>query len=47
MTLMSQMEQWSILNNVTYYVQYNGNPRDYYKLDVKALEPKNHRKIGR
>ena len=36
----SQMEQWSILSNVINYVQYNRNPRDYYKLDVKALESK-------
>ena len=41
----SQMEQWSILSNVINYVQYNRNPRDYYKLDVKAFEPKNNRKI--
>ena len=39
------MEQWSILNNVINYVQYNRNPRDYYKINVKALEPKHHRKI--
>ena len=41
----SQMEQWSILSNVINYVQYNRNPSNYYKLDVKALELKNHRKI--
>ena len=39
------MEQWSILSNVINYVQYNRNPIDYYKLDVRALELKNHRKI--
>ena len=27
------------------FVQYNKNPRNYYKLDVKALELKKHRKI--
>ena len=41
----SQMEQWSILSNVMNYVQYNRNLRDYYKLDVKALKFKNHKKI--
>ena len=41
---MSQMEIWSILSNVIKYVQYNRNPRDYYNLNVKALELKNHRK---
>ena len=39
------MEQWSKLSNVTSYVQYNTNPRNYNKLNVKALELKNHRKI--
>ena len=43
--IMSKMEQWSILSNVINYVQSNSNPRDCYKLDVKALELKNHRKI--
>ena len=37
----SQMEQWSILSNVISYVQYNGNPRYYFKLYIKALEEKN------
>ena len=32
---MSQMEQWSILSNAINYVQYDRNPREYYKLDVK------------
>ena len=41
----SQMEQWSILNNVINYIQYNRNPRDYYKLDAKALELTNYGKI--
>ena len=41
----SQMEQWSILSNVFNYVQYERNPRDYFKLDIKILEEKNHRKL--
>ena len=36
----SQMEQWSIHSNVIVYADYNRNPRDYYKLDVNALQPK-------
>ena len=39
------MEQWSILSNIVNYVQYDRNPRDFYNLDVKALDQKNHRKI--
>ena len=39
------MEQWSILSNVVNYIQYDRNSKDYYNLEVKALEQKNHRKI--
>ena len=39
------MEQWSILSNVVKYVQYNRNPRDCSKLDIKMLEEKDHRKM--
>ena len=35
------MEQWSILSDVINYAQYYRNPRDNFKLDVKALEAKN------
>ena len=41
----SQMEQWSILSNVFNYVQYNKNPKNFYDLDIKAKDQKNHRKI--
>ena len=34
----SQIDQWSILSNVINYVQYNRNARDYFKLDIKALD---------
>ena len=40
----SQMEQWSILSNVVNYVQYDGNPKDFYDLDIEAIDHKNHRK---
>ena len=39
------MEQWPLLRNVFNYIQYNGNLRDYFKLDIKELEEKNHRKM--
>ena len=41
----SQMEKWSILSNIVNYVQYARNPRDFYNLDVKAIDHKNHKKI--
>ena len=34
-----------ILTNNVNYVQYNRNPKDFYYLDVKAIDQKNHRKI--
>ena len=39
------MEQCSIISNVINYVQYDRNPTDFYNLDVKAIDQKNHRKI--
>ena len=39
------MEQWLILNNTVNCVQYNSNPKDFYNLDIKAIDQKNHRKI--
>ena len=41
----SQMEQWLILSNVVNYVQYDRNWKDFYDLDIKAIDQKNHRKI--
>ena len=39
------MEQWSTISNTVNFVQYDRNPRDFYCLEVKAIEQKNHRKI--
>ena len=41
----SQMDQWSIPSNAINYIQYNRNPRDDFKLDIKMLEQKNHRNV--
>ena len=41
----SQMEQWSLLSNNVNYVQYDIDPRDFYNLEVKAIDQKYHRKI--
>ena len=41
----SQMEQWKLLSKVINQVQYNRNLIDYYKLDIKALGPKCHKRI--
>ena len=34
-------EEWAILHNVINYVQNNRTPKHYYKLNFKALKPKN------
>ena len=43
--IISQMKQWSILSNVVNYVQYNRNPKNFYHLDIRAIDQKSHRKI--
>ena len=43
-TIISQMEQWSILSNVVNYVPYNWHPRNFYDLDITVLDQKNIRK---
>ena len=45
-TILSQMEQWSILSNVVNYVQCDRHPKNFYNLDIKALDQKKiHKKI--
>ena len=41
----SQMEQWSILNNILNSEQYDRHPRNLYDLDIKTIDWKSHRKI--
>ena len=41
----SQMEQWLILSNVINYLQYDRNPKEFYNLDIKDIDQKNHSKI--
>ena len=43
--ILSQMEQWSILSNVVNYIQYNRHAKNFYNLDIKAIDQKNHRKL--
>ena len=31
-TILSQIEQWSILSNIVNYVQYDRYPKDFYNL---------------
>ena len=41
----SLMRPWSLLSDFIHYVQCNRNVIDYYKLDINALEPKDHKTI--
>ena len=44
-TIISQIEQWLILSNVVNYVQYDRHLKNYYDLDIKAVNLKSHKKI--
>ena len=44
-TIISQMQQWSILSNVVNYVQYNRHPKNFHNLDIRAVDQKRHNKI--
>ena len=43
-TIISPKEQWSILSNVVNYVQYDRYPKDFYNLDIRAVDQKRHKK---
>ena len=36
-TILSQMEQWSILSSVVSYVQYDKQPKNFQNLNVSAI----------
>ena len=43
-TVLSQMEQWSILGNIVSYIQYDRHPKNYFILDIRAVDQKSHKK---
>ena len=43
-TIISQMEQWLILSNIVHYVQYDSHLKNYYDLNIKAIDSKVIRK---
>ena len=43
-TILSQMEQWSILSNIVNYIQYDRHPRNFHNLDIKAVNQRNHKR---
>ena len=36
-SMLSQMEQWSILSNVIKYVQYSKNPKNLHTMSIKPI----------
>ena len=44
-TIISQMEKLSILSNIVNYTQYTRHPKNFYNLDIKAIDPKSCKKI--
>ena len=44
-TILLQMEQWSILSNMVNYIQYDRHPKNFYNLDIKAIDQKRHKNI--
>ena len=43
-TILSQMEQWSILSNVVNYVQYDQHPRNFHGLNVSTMNKENYKR---
>ena len=45
-TILSQIEQWSILSDIVNYIQYDKYPKNIYNLDIRAVDQKNYKKIN-
>ena len=43
-TVLSQMEQWSILSNVVSYKQYNRHPKNLHNLDISATNKEKYKR---
>ena len=38
------MEQWLILSNVVNYIQNNRHPKNFYNLNIKPVNQRNHKR---
>ena len=43
-TVLSQMEQWSILSNVVNCIQYNRHPKNFHNLNIKAVSKERYKR---
>ena len=42
-TVLSQMEQWSILSKVVNYIQYDRHPKNFHNLNIKAVSKEKYK----
>ena len=43
-TVLPEMEQWSILINKVNYIQYNKHPKNFYNLNIRAVNKKKYKR---
>ena len=43
-TVLSQMEQWSILSNVVNYIQYDRHPKNFHNLNISAVNKEEYKR---
>ena len=43
-TILSQMEQWSILSNIINYIQYDRYPKNFYDVNIRAVNKKKYKR---
>ena len=43
-TVLSQMEQWSILSNVVNYIQYDWYSRNFHSLNISTVNKEKHKR---
>ena len=46
-SMLSQMEQWSVLSNVINYVQYSKNPKNFNVMLIKLINKNKINKVRR
>ena len=42
-TILSQMEQWSILSNIVNYIQYDRHPKNFCNLNIRAVKKEKYK----
>ena len=43
-TVLSQMEQWSILSNVVNYIQYDRHPKNFHNLNIRTANKEKYKR---